>query len=49
MYLNTKYKIVFCISNTYLKYMYLKYRPSLATNPFNSKEFEGVQYLLYIE
>ncbi len=24
-----KYKIVFCISNTYLKYMYLKYCPSL--------------------
>ncbi len=25
-----KYKIVFCISNTYFKYMYLKYCPSLA-------------------
>ncbi len=39
MYLNTKYirffsnvlkyRIVFCISNTYFKYMYLKYCPSL--------------------
>ncbi len=27
-----KYKIVFCISNTYFKYMYFKYCPSLGTS-----------------
>ncbi len=29
MYLNAKYKMVFCISNPYFKYMYFKYCPSL--------------------
>ncbi len=28
-YLNTKYIIVFCISNTYFKYIYQKYCPSM--------------------
>ncbi len=30
-YLNTKCKYIFFISNTYFKYMYLKYCPSLCT------------------